>query len=167
MSQALGHSSDNANEQFMFQAVMFYLPRCIWLSMEGGLMHFLVEGNTGMFFYVHEYEQYFNYLILLAFLLCAGRLIEEPEERKQELLQNYCEQVHNRVNNYTYCFFFCELLNFIILLTQVFLTNIFLSYKYLDFGYQVYKFYMLPPEERMMFDVVNPMCEVFPKGCFN
>ena len=30
-----------------WQAVIFYIPRCIWLSMEGGLMSFLVKGAQG------------------------------------------------------------------------------------------------------------------------
>ena len=29
------------------QAIVFYIPRCIWLSMEGGLMNFLVKGTQG------------------------------------------------------------------------------------------------------------------------
>ena len=32
---------------FSFQAVLFYIPRCIWLSTEGGMMAFLVTGCTG------------------------------------------------------------------------------------------------------------------------
>jgi len=31
----------------MVQAIVFYIPRCIWLSMEGGLMNFLVKGTQG------------------------------------------------------------------------------------------------------------------------
>ena len=29
------------------QAILFYIPRCIWLGMEGGMMEFLVTGCTG------------------------------------------------------------------------------------------------------------------------
>ena len=32
---------------FMIQAVLFYIPRCIWLSMEGGMMSFLVKDCLG------------------------------------------------------------------------------------------------------------------------
>ena len=31
----------------VIQAIVFYIPRCIWLSMEGGLMNFLVKGTQG------------------------------------------------------------------------------------------------------------------------
>jgi len=120
------------------QAVLMYLPRCIWLSMEGGLMQFLVAGNT-------------------------GRVVEDSDKKKHTLLLNYREHVHNKFNRYAFCFFFCELLNILILVTQVFVTNAFLNYRYMDYGYQVYKYYMLPPEERQKFDAINPMCEVFAK----
>ena len=32
---------------FIVQAILFYIPRCIWLSTEGGMMAFLVTGCTG------------------------------------------------------------------------------------------------------------------------
>ena len=32
---------------FIVQAILFYIPRCIWLSTEGGMMAFLVNGCTG------------------------------------------------------------------------------------------------------------------------
>ena len=91
-------------------------------------------------------------------------MVEEPERKKRQLLVNYQEHVHNKFNTYAFCFFFCELLNILILVTQVFVTNAFLNYRYLDYGYQVYRYYMQPPEERQRVDAINPMCEVFPKG---
>lgn len=122
----------------MVQAIIFYIPRCIWLSMEGGLMNFLVKGNQ-------------------------GRVIEESAEKERKLLSNFIEHVHNKFNKYAFCFFFCELLNIIISLSQLFITNAFLNYQFLDYGYLVYRYYRLPPEERMSGLAVNPMCEVFPK----
>ena len=32
---------------YISQALLFYIPRCIWLSLEGGLMKFLVMGHQG------------------------------------------------------------------------------------------------------------------------
>ena len=78
----------------MIQAIIFYIPRCIWLSMEGGLMTFLVKGNQ-------------------------GRVIEDPQEKQKLLLKNYMEHVHNKFNKYAFCFFFCELLNILISISQV------------------------------------------------
>jgi len=122
----------------MIQAIIFYIPRCIWLSMEGGLMNFLVKGHQ-------------------------GRVIEEPQEKQKVLLKNYLEHVHNKFNKYAFCFFFCELLNILISISQVFVTNAFLNYQFLDYGYLVYQHYRLPPEERQLPTSLNPMCEVFPK----
>jgi len=122
----------------MIQAIIFYIPRCIWLSMEGGLMTFLVKGNQ-------------------------GRVIEDPQEKQKVLLKNYLEHVHNKFNKYAFCFFFCELLNILISISQVFVTNAFLNYQFLDYGYLVYHHYRLPPEERQLETALNPMCEVFPK----
>jgi len=122
----------------MVQAIIFYIPRCIWLSMEGGLMTFLVKGNQ-------------------------GRVIEDAQDKQKVLLNNYLEHVHNKFNKYAFCFFFCELLNILISISQVFVTNAFLNYQFIDYGYLVYQHYRLPPEERQLATALNPMCEVFPK----
>jgi len=122
----------------MVQAIVFYIPRCIWLSMEGNLMTFLVKGTQ-------------------------GRVIEEANEKQNKLLDNYLEHVHNKFNKYAFCFFFCELLNILISVSQVFITNAFLNYQFMDYGYLVYQYYRLPPEERQLSTSLNPMCEVFPK----
>lgn len=122
----------------MIQSVIFYIPRCIWLSMEGGLMSFLVKG-------------------------AQGRVIEDSEEKQALLLKNYLEHVHNKFNKYAFCFFFCELLNICISVSQFFVTNAFLNYQFISYGFEVYQHYRLPPEERQLPDAINPMCEVFPK----
>ncbi len=33
----------------------------------------------------------------------------------------------------------------------------------MTYGYDVYKFYSLPPEELLLDDARNPMCEAFPR----
>merc|ERR1719427_1821169 len=92
-----------------------------------------------------------------------GRVIEDAQDKQKVLLNNYLEHVHNKFNKYAFCFFFCELLNILISISQVFVTNAFLNYQFLDYGYLVYQHYRLPPEERQMDTALNPMCEVFPK----
>ena len=37
----------------------------------------------------------------------------------RQLMTNYCEHVHNKFNKYTLGFFFCELLNVVICISQV------------------------------------------------
>ena len=83
----------------LFQAVLFYIPRCIWLSMEGGMMSFLVTG-------------------------CLDRVVDNAAEKQESLMTNYCEYVHNKFNKYAIGFFFCELLNLVITISQVILVCI-------------------------------------------
>jgi len=123
---------------FIVQAILFYIPRCIWLSTEGGMMAFLVTG-------------------------CTDRVVENPSDKQSSLLRNYCEHVHNKFNKYAACFFFCELLNVTISVSQIFVTHAFLNYNFLDFGYNVYKYYSLDSETRSLKETYNPFCEVFPK----
>jgi len=124
---------------FLFiQAILFYIPRCIWLSMEGGLMNFLVNG-------------------------CTDRVVEDKDTKQNSLLHHYHEHIHNKFNKYAYCFFFCELLNILISVSQIFVTDAFLNYQFLDYGYLVFNYYRLSAEERSLDTTFNPMCEVFPK----
>jgi len=122
----------------MIQAILFYLPRCAWLAMEGGLMNFLAKGHT-------------------------DRIVEDHQEKQKALLEHYHEHVHNKFSKYALGFFFCELLNSIISVSQIFVTNMFLNYQFLDYGTKVYEYYRLPAEERSLPTTLNPMCEVFPK----
>ena len=48
----------------MFQALLFYLPRMIWLSLEGGLMKFLVRN-------------------------ARGKIIEDAEEKRDALIVTF------------------------------------------------------------------------------
>ena len=57
-------------------------------------------------------------------------MIEDTEEKQAVLLKNYLEHVHNKFNKYAFCFFFCELLNICISISQV--SNI-LNKFFLDF----------------------------------
>ena len=47
------------------QAFLFYLPRMIWLSMEGGLMAFLCEGCQGQLCYGILFVIIYLFLIFL------------------------------------------------------------------------------------------------------
>jgi len=122
----------------MIQAILFYLPRCIWLSMEGGLMNVLVKGHT-------------------------DRIVEDHSKKQKALLEHYIEHVHNKFSKYAICFFFCELLNILIAVSQIFVTDAFLNYEFLDYGARVFEFYRLSAEERSLETTHNPMCEVFPR----
>ena len=51
--------------------------------------------------------------------LCSDLVVENPSEKQSSLLRNYCEHIHNKFNKYAACFFFCELLNVTISVSQV------------------------------------------------
>jgi len=122
----------------IFLAVLFYLPRCLWLMWEGGLMKFFGKGTT-------------------------TRFIEDQDEKREKLVQFFCRNIHNKYNIYFCGFIFCELLNFLIVVVQFVLTHSFLHQRYGAYGWNVYLYYMLPPEEQRFFGNVNPMCKVFPR----
>ena len=55
----------------IFLAVIFYMPRCFWLMMEGGLMKFFGKGTT-------------------------TRFIEDQDEKREKLVQFFCRNIHNK-----------------------------------------------------------------------
>ena len=56
--------------------------------------------------------------------LYSDRVVENPSDKQSSLLRNYCEHVHNKFNKYAACFFFCELLNVTISVSQVSLPGV-------------------------------------------
>ena len=54
----------------------------------------------------------------------SDRVVENPSDKQSSLLRNYCEHVHNKFNKYAACFFFCELLNVTISVSQVSLPGV-------------------------------------------
>ena len=52
-------------------------------------------------------------------MVFTARVIEDAEEKQAVLLKNYLDYVHNKFNKYAFCFFFCELLNICISISQV------------------------------------------------
>jgi len=121
----------------VFQSVMFYLPRSIWLMLEGGLMKFLAKG-------------------------ARGKIIEEACEKRESLLSTFQEHLHNKYNAYAAGFFCCEVGNLVVVLSQIFVTNKFLNHQFLAYGFRIFKFYSVPEEERDR-GHLNPMCETFPR----
>jgi len=120
------------------QAGLFYIPRCLWLMLEGGLMSYIVKGTT-------------------------GRFIEDTEDKIAKMLKHFQEQIHNKFNSYAFGFFGCELLNCCFSILSVYLTHKFLLNQYLEYGVQVYKYYSVIPEERVRQSMTDPFCELFPK----
>jgi len=121
------------------QAGLFYIPRCIWLVIENGLMSYIVKGTTNR------------------------RFVDDADEKISKMLKLFQEHVHNKFNRYAFGFFFCELMNICLAILSVFLTHKFLLDQYLPYGLQLYRYYTIEPEERVRLGLNDPMCEVFPK----
>ena len=119
-------------------AVLFYVPRMIWMMMEGGLMKFFGKGTT-------------------------TRLIEEPDEKRDKLVQFFTDNIHNKYNIYYFGFIVCEMLNTLIVIIAYFLTDRFLNYEFAFYGFTTWLYYKLPPEEQRMSSNTNPMCKTFPR----
>jgi len=117
-----------------FQALMFYIPKHLWKVWEAGKISMLV--------------QKMNVPIL------------EPEKKKDriESIVGYFDQNKHKHNLYAYKFFFCEMLNFINIVGQIFFMDFFLGGEFTTYGSDVVAQTELPPEER-----VDPMDKVFPK----
>merc|ERR1719427_1851345 len=92
----------------IFNAVLFYLPRLLWLMMEGGLMKFFGKGTT-------------------------TRFIEDQEEKKDTLVKFFSKNIYNKYNVYFFGFIGCEILNLFIVLIQFGITNTFLHYRFLGY----------------------------------
>lgn len=122
----------------VFQAILFYIPRVIWLMLEGGLMKFLGKGTT-------------------------GRIIEDGDDKRDKMLRVFRDNLQNKYNRYAFIFFACEVLNLIVVISQFLITNIFLEYQFTWYGPTVWRYYNLPAEESAMAQIKNPMCEVFPR----
>ena len=72
------------------------------------------------------------------------------------------EHLHNKYTSYAFAFFCCEVGNLAVVISQIFFTNKFLNYSFLFYGFRVWNYYSMPPEERELLQF-NPMCETFPR----
>lgn len=106
--------------------------------LEGGLIKFLTKGTT-------------------------GKLVEDPQEKVEILVDAFHNHLQNKFNLYAFSFFLCEQLNLLVLIAVWFATDKFLNRQFVSYGPAVFYYYnLLPPEEREHF-ANNPMCEVFPR----
>ena len=124
----------------ILQAIMFYVPRVLWLMMEGGnglyCMYFKMKklfvsvvcvSYLILIFHCFNdkvrYQQSGNcttniiYLGLMKFLAKGrtDRIIEDQDEKLNTLLRTFKHNLHNKYNRYAFIFFVCEILNLIII----------------------------------------------------
>ena len=135
------------------QAVIFFFPRALWVSLEGGLMKHLAKD-------------------------AGGKVVEDAEKKRDELLATFNKHLHNKYDRYFQTFIGCEVLNLVILVSQVnsgereittqstiqvLSTNAFLGGTFLTYGMDVHMYFRAPPEENHRLGRHNPMCEAFPR----
>jgi len=118
------------------QAGMFYLPRLLWKTAEGGVMKLLVSGLDEL----HEWM--------------------DKGTRKDgvEVVARYFHITPSRRGTYFLKFVFCEVLNFINVIGQIYLTDMFLGYQFTKFGRDVFA-----QSEMDLNTREDPMHRVFPK----
>ena len=57
----------------------------------------------------------------------TGKIIEETDEKMERLLKTFKDNLQNKYNRYAYIFFTCEVLNFTVVVSQIFITDAFLQ----------------------------------------
>lgn len=117
-----------------FQAMLFYIPRYLWKTWEGGRIKMLVLD------------------------LNCPIVNEECKNDRKKLLVDYLSTNLHMQNFYSFRFFICEVLNFINVVGQIFFMDYFLDGEFSTYGSDVLKFTELEPEYRD-----DPMSRVFPK----
>ncbi|KAI4501260.1 hypothetical protein M0802_003633 [Mischocyttarus mexicanus] len=117
-----------------FQAILFYVPRYLWKNWEAGRIK-----------------------MLMLDLNCHLTNEEAKCERRKLLVEYLTLNLHSQ-NFYAYRFFFCEILNFINVVGQIYFMDFFLDGEFSTYGSEVVRFTELEPEERN-----DPMSRVFPK----
>lgn len=123
----------------LISAVVFHVPRVVWLKFEGGLMKFFSRGTT-------------------------GRQIENVEEKKEKLIFYFKNCVSRKYNVYFGTFVTCEILNLVIVVSHFFITDKFLNHRYLWYGWDfvLYHTTLSPGEQRAQWNP-NPGCRTFPR----
>lgn len=116
------------------QALMFYIPRYLWMAYEGGKIK------------------------MLAADLDSPIVDDDIKKERKEMLVQYFYGNINSHNFYAFRFFACEVLNFINVIGQIYLTDRFLGGEFLEYGTQVVEM-----SEQELGTRHDPMDLVFPK----
>ncbi|XP_023938914.1 innexin inx2 [Bicyclus anynana] len=127
---------------FLAQAAMFYTPHYLWKIWEGGRLK------------------------ALASELANPLISKDWSDGKRSELVTYLTYTNLYTHNmYALRYAFCELLNLVNVVGQIFLLDQFLGGAFRDYGAAVTAFTHVPkvPKDFLDFDAVNPMDKYFPK----
>jgi len=118
------------------QAGLFYVPRYLWKSAEGGRLNMLVQG------------------------MMEPRIVVNKSERAERIgiIVKYFRDNRGSHGLYFLRFIFCEVLNFVNVIGQMFLMDRFLGYEFSTYGMSVIGYTEMDPQDR-----ADPMAIVFPK----
>lgn len=119
-----------------FQAILCYIPHFLWKSWEGGKLSLLLQN------------------------LDQKSLDTDPETTKdrRSVIVNYMLRNLRTHNIYVYKFIFCEFLNLVNIIGQMYLMDAFFGGQFTTYGSDVIKVTGMNMEDR-----VDPMAKVFPK----
>jgi len=121
---------------FVLQAGLFYFPRLLWKTAEGGVMKLLTLG-----------------------LIDIGSFMNKDVRREGvDLISRYFNLKESKRGTYFLKFVTCEILNFANVLGQIFFTDMFLGYQFQKYGRDV--FFMTEEDHHTRNDPLN---RVFPK----
>ncbi|XP_037027425.1 innexin inx3 [Bradysia coprophila] len=118
-----------------FQGILFYVPHWIWKNWEEGKIRMISEGMRGV----------------------LTSSIDERVSRQRRLIKYIYDSIRTH-NTYSFGYFFCELLNFVNVVGNIFFVDKFLGGAFLTYGTDVVKFSNMNQENRS-----DPMVEVFPR----
>ncbi|KAM3959195.1 innexin 4 [Aphomia sociella] len=124
------------------QAMMFYTPRYLWKIWEAGRLKTLAAD------------------------LGSPMVSKDWSEFRRGELISYLTYTNIYTHNmYALRYAFCEMLNLVNVIGQIFLLDIFLGGAFRNYGTAVALFTQLPrvPKNMIDFDIVNPMDQFFPK----
>ena len=118
-----------------FQGILFYIPHWIWKQWEEGKVRMISDGMR-------------------------GAMVDNKQERqaKSQRLVKYISDTMHLHNTYAAGYFFCEALNFVNVVGNIFFVDTFLGGAFLSYGTDVIKFSNMNQEQR-----TDPMVEVFPR----
>jgi len=146
--QGVGTHSDESDKKYhayyqwvplmlAVQAAMFYAPHWIWKTIENGRLKNIIVG--------------------------LNKALTDDNTRKQKVSQlgDYMRERMSQTTEHrewALKFFFCECLNFINVVGQIYLTDRFLGGQFTKYGTEVLEMVDMDPEER-----TDPMSRVFPR----
>lgn len=119
-----------------FQALLCYIPHFLWKTWEGGKLSMLLNGLD---------TQTLSY-------------DSESTKDRRSVVVNYVMRNLRTHNFYVYKFIFCEFLNLVNIIGQMYLMDDFFGGQFTTYGAEVVALTGQPMEKR-----VDPMAKVFPK----